>query len=1028
MTDTSVEVIKERLDIVDVIGSYIELQKEGSRYKANCPFHDDRTPSLKVFPDTGTWHCFGACDDGGDIFDFVMKREGLEFREALVELAQQAGVSLEISAEEKQQIARRRERAAVFAAAMEHFRRLFGESDAAKAYCRQRGWTTEAVMGAGLGFYDGNRQGLRAALEQAEIDVESPAARALLVGIPDDEIKPMPANVLVYPHVWKGRTTYISARAINGKFHWNPPKALVGAKQPFWNHEYGRSAEMVAVCEGQADAVTLGQWGLAAVALAGTAVADGSHPANDAGSSLDSQSSSDNLILSVLNRESTTIVLALDADEAGQEASEKLAEAMLARGCSPLRIRRVAWPGEASDANEWMQTGATEEDVLLLIERAPNWLDILVGRTNAAPERKRGVHLRRVFEALTGLDRFEVTRLRNDLAERLDINRSEFDSFLRSARKDAGQDEKGREKYLVSAGRIWHQHWNSNGEKNAEPLCNFTAEIEKDVLRDNGLEVNREFVIGGEVGGRRMPKANVPANDFYKMDWVLREWGSGAIIEAGGRTRDHLRAAVQHLSKDVERQTVYTHTGWREVEGEMVYLSHGGGVGCNGNIAVELDQDLQLYEVPAEPDEPMEAMMLSLDTLMVAPEHVTWPLWGAMFAAPLRGFDINLAFCLWLYGSTGTMKSTLAALMCNHFGEEFNDKNLPANFEDSANRLEHKSFVVKDAPFVIDDFAPQKNRRSYNKYEYAAHRIVRGVGNQSGRGRLNADSTAKLTYTPRSLPIITGEDIPETQSIVARLFVLEMSPDDVDIQALSEMQEQRHRLPHAMAGYVRWLAKRWDELEEDVPRLWRKCRRKAWGSGGHKRIAEALAGLFLGIHYGLSYAKDVGAVDASEYEDLRERGWQALLASCNAMDQRIVQEKPELLYIQTIDALLTQGKVFFKPKDEITDAMVPLSPTDEDGAAKRGEFLGWYDKDFVYLLPDPAYTTVSKHFRDQGNVFPVRKNTLHKMLVEAGLVVPHPDDEKNRIPRSLWADGRSHWCLYMKRSVFDGDRDGNDEF
>lgn len=105
-----VDDVKARLDIVDVVSEYTHLQKAGRNFKALCPFHQEKTPSFVVFPETQTWRCFGACSEGGDVFSFVMKSEGWDFSEALRELAKRVGVELQQQTPHDEQQQAERER------------------------------------------------------------------------------------------------------------------------------------------------------------------------------------------------------------------------------------------------------------------------------------------------------------------------------------------------------------------------------------------------------------------------------------------------------------------------------------------------------------------------------------------------------------------------------------------------------------------------------------------------------------------------------------------------------------------------------------------------------------------------------------------------------------------------------------------------------------------------------------------------------------------------------------------------------
>jgi DNA primase len=151
-----VDEIKDRLDTVEVIQSYVPLRKAGRNYKGLCPFHGEKTPSFVVFPETGTWHCFGACGTGGDVFTFVMKQENLDFGEALKLLAHRAGVELEPrnpeAAKAEQRLALLRK---INQAAATYYHHLLMNSDEAaraRGYLEERGLVQETLDRFQVGY------------------------------------------------------------------------------------------------------------------------------------------------------------------------------------------------------------------------------------------------------------------------------------------------------------------------------------------------------------------------------------------------------------------------------------------------------------------------------------------------------------------------------------------------------------------------------------------------------------------------------------------------------------------------------------------------------------------------------------------------------------------------------------------------------------------------------------------------------------------------------------------------------------
>ena len=172
------EEIKRRVDIDEVISQYVPLQRAGRRYKARCPFHQERTPSFFVDPASGFWHCFG-CGAGGDVFSFLMQIEGISFPEAGERLAQRVGLSWQTKPADKAKTQRRKllRRAVKLAADCFHDNLHQSGGRQALDYLHQRGFTDEVIERFALGYAANQWDDLLKFLGKRGVD-------ALLAGTP----------------------------------------------------------------------------------------------------------------------------------------------------------------------------------------------------------------------------------------------------------------------------------------------------------------------------------------------------------------------------------------------------------------------------------------------------------------------------------------------------------------------------------------------------------------------------------------------------------------------------------------------------------------------------------------------------------------------------------------------------------------------------------------------------------------------------------------------------------------------------
>jgi hypothetical protein len=528
--------------------------------------------------------------------------------------------------------------------------------------------------------------------------------------------------------------------------------------------------------------------------------------------------------------------------------------------------------------------------------------------------------------------------------------------------------------YLARGGRLCRRRQTRDGEV-IDPLCNFVAKVTEELVLDDGAETTRAFMLEGQLDNNgRLPAIRVPAARFAGMGWVTESWGLRAVVRARSTTRDYLREAIQTLSPAAVSRHVFTHTGWRDIGGCWIYLTASGALGAP-EYEVDLGPELARYALPLHPEDPAGAMRESVNLLRsgLAPMRVLIPLWGAIFRAPTATV-LPIDVSVWIEGTTGSLKSTLTALALAHYGP-FDRLHLPGAWTSTANQLERRAFLLKDAVFVIDDYAPSST--DARELEIKAGRLLRSAGNAAGRGRLRADLTERPAYPPRGIIIVTGEQHPPGQSILARTLVTEMDRDSVNLDALTVAQAKASRLPHAMAGFISWLAPRMPTLGPALVEAFAAVRGRA-AAGGHLRVPEAIAHLYLGIDLALSYAAEVDACSAQEGDDLRAQAWGTLTEIGTTQGQLILAERPSHRFLKVLLTLAVKGFGVLLARD-----------TEGTGLAS---LLGWQDDEALYLMPEAAWQAVTRFCREAGEAFPIREERLRRDLDKEGLLLdPDPD-------------------------------------
>ena len=356
---SEIDDIKSRLDVVEIVSEKVRLQRAGRNYKANCPFHNEKTPSFIVDPGRQSWRCFGSCGIGGDVFSFVMKTENMEFSDALRMLAQRTGVELRGYKKNES----RDSYFEINKIALDFYKDslMTDEAIVARNYLKSRGVNQQSIEDFDLGYSPRVRDSLKSHLLFHEVDLEKAVECGLINRLDDGNTRDFFWGRLMFPIFDRsGRPAGFGARSLDDSMpkYINTSATTVFDKR---NTLYGfhkareaiRDADLGVIVEGYMDVIAAHEYGYKnVVASMGTALTAEQ--------------------VRQLKNLAKTFVLALDQDAAGQEAtlrslesawqifgdSSRRSQDPLFAG-NPTKINVVSLP-EGKDPDDFIRTHGSE--------------------------------------------------------------------------------------------------------------------------------------------------------------------------------------------------------------------------------------------------------------------------------------------------------------------------------------------------------------------------------------------------------------------------------------------------------------------------------------------------------------------------------------------------------------------------------------------------------------------------------------------------------------------------------------------
>lgn len=552
--------------------------------------------------------------------------------------------------------------------------------------------------------------------------------------------------------------------------------------------------------------------------------------------------------------------------------------------------------------------------------------------------------------------------------------------------------------WLSKEGYIYTQ----DGDKTYE-VSNFFPLITEKLTVDDGREKEVYFNVTPICDMTEvLSSLIIPAKDFKTSSWVFQRVSNKAILFRN-RYYESIRRLAQLASKDAPDHKVTGCIGWlntskNEAEPDYSYCYSGGSIGeTKEPVRVIEMNELNGYKFVAESPKLIDCYEAykNLESLIPDRKEVMLTLIAHSFSSilvhKLEQEGMMPKHLVWLYGCSGSFKTSVALVVLSMFGAM---ENPPCTFNDTVNSIEKKMHLAKDALLLIDDFFPASTPTEANQKNSKASIVTRGIGDRIGKARAGSNMVLRSEYRPRGNALVTGEDCPTGFSTTSRHLSIALNRGDVDVDKLTTLQNSSHLLNGLLIHFILYVK---HEIMDNPDCLLKplivEIRDKAQNSNHHKRFAMSIAHLQSAYETLIQFFVFNELLTAEEAKVKCEESLEIFM--------QVAEEQNRLMQNEDVaDKFMTAlGEMISTRTIEPKNVDLPRTILSSNNVC-------YDDDDNYYFVPSSTYSEVVRFYQLKNEPLMMTERMLWKML-----------DDKGYLLRQKSADSDKHVEYKIRKTI-----------